>query len=225
MYGRSHFFTGLHLLLVALACTVFWANQAAAQQQMNRHNEAQIISARAGVVSRVEGEAWYRRHGEKQWNVLQPAVTLSKGDTILTGKNGRAECTLNPGSYLQIDALSQVWVYETSLDRMHFDILRGEAFAIISALKDGVALVFDTPPAELNILKGGSYHVRVASDDGTEASVTLGKLRFINQGKVITLTKHKRVRFSAPERKKRWDMDTITVQQQEEREVLGAPSP
>ena len=197
------------LLLTALLLLNWWMPLAPAARAQS--TPAQVISARVGTVTRVEGEVLVRQHGTRELQSLRVGLTLSNGDTVMTGKTGRAEWTLNPGSYLQINSLSQVWVYETSLNKMHFDILRGEVFVIVSALKGGAALVLDTPPAELNVVKSGNYRVRVAPDDATEALVGAGKLQLVDyQGKAITVTKGRRVRFSAPERRKNWDIDTMT---------------
>lgn len=183
------------LLTLALALLLI---PVTAHAQILFINDAQIVSARAGVVSRVEGDVWYRRRDEQQTQQLSTGVSLSVGDLVWTGSRGRAEWSLNPGSSLQVGPRSQVRVYETSLEKMHFDIERGEVFAVVKPLDDGAALVLDTPPALLNVIRSGRYRVRVATDNGTEAAVSSGELRFINQeGKTVRIMKRQRVRFAA----------------------------
>jgi hypothetical protein len=142
--------------------------------------QTQVISARAGLVTRVEGEVLYRRRNEKELRQLQAGVRLGDGDRVITAWNGRAEWTLSPDSFLQIGADSDVRIYATSLDAMHFDIERGEVFIISRSLNGSTSLVLDTPPALLKVVKSGRYRVRVAADSETEAAVSDGELQFMN---------------------------------------------
>jgi hypothetical protein len=109
---------------------------------------------------------------------------------------------LNPGSYLRVGPLSQVWAHEVENGRIHFDILRGEVSTIIEGFIQDTSLILDTPPAELNIVKHGRYVVRVAADGATEAYVAAGELWFVDShGQTLLLKRHKRVRFAAPARR------------------------
>lgn len=162
----------------------------------------QVISIQAGYVSRVEGQTWIRRHGFIEMNSLRQGISVADGDVVLTGNDGHAELTLTPGSYLRIGPRSEVLVYAIANRRIHFDILRGEVVTIVEKLEKNTTLVLDTPPAELNIVKRGSYLVRVNMDDATESYVEDGELHFIDaQGQLIILHKHKHVRFAAPARR------------------------
>jgi hypothetical protein len=164
--------------------------------------QGQVVSVRVGVITRIEGEARVRRHGDAGLSVLQPGVDLSKGDLLITGDNGRVELTLNPGSYLRVGPLSQVWAHEVENDRIHFDILHGEVSATVKRFIQDTSLILDTPPAELNIVKHGHYVVRVAADGSTEAYVAAGELRFVDaHGQTLLLKRHRRVRFAAPTRR------------------------
>ncbi len=163
---------------------------------------AQVISVRAGYVTRVEGETWVRRHEATELIPLHQDTSLAPGDVVLTGDTGRVELTLTPGSYLRVGPLAQVWIYAIEDDRIHFDILRGEVSATVAGLAKSITLVLDTPPAVLNIVKQGNYIVRVAETDATEAYVEAGELRFTDaKGQIIILHKHKHVRFAAPARR------------------------
>lgn len=196
---------GTKLVLRCLLLTFFYLTFSAPVQ-------SQVISASAGTVSRVEGEVWFRHRDATELHPLHADQKLVAGDLVLTGSSGRVEWSLNPGSSLQVGHFSQVRIYETSLDGMHFDIERGEVFAIVKSLDNHAALVLDTPPALLIVSKGGRYRVRVAADDATEASVRDGELRFVNgEGKVIKIKTRRRVRFNAGMRRRTWDTAMTTA--------------
>jgi ferric-dicitrate binding protein FerR (iron transport regulator) len=85
---------------------------------------------------------------------------LHDGDAVITTATGRAEWSLNPGAYLQAAPGSFVRVKDTGLDRMHFDLERGEVYAEARSA-DGAALVIRAPPGLLTVKQSGHYHVRV----------------------------------------------------------------
>lgn len=105
--------------------------------------------------------------------------TLTEGkiesniNALLEDMRTRAESSLMPDSYLQVGASSRVRIYETSLDRMHFDVERGEVLIIVRSLASGE----------------------------TEAAVGMGELRYINeQGQPVVIRKRKRIRFHVTEK-------------------------
>lgn len=168
-----------------------------------------IISARVGRVSRVDGEVWYSRPGQGEKQPLRIGAQLEQDDVVTTGATGRVELTLNPGSSLQIGGGSRVRVHDADEHRMHFDIERGEVFAVIGSLAKEADLVLDTPPALLTIEAKGRYRVRVAETAATEAAVAEGSLSFDDgEGKIVYVTKRRRVRFAASEKRKAWDIVT-----------------
>jgi hypothetical protein len=182
------------LLLVLCLCCLALPTRALSQ--------GSVVSVRVGVVTRFEGEVGVRRHRDTKLSVLQPGAGLSKGDLLITGDDGRAELTLNPGSYLRVGPLSQVWAHEVENGQIHFDILRGEVSAIVAGFIQDTSLILDTPPAELNIVKHGHYVIQVAADGSTEAYVVAGELRFVDShGQTLLLKRHKRVRIAAPARR------------------------
>jgi hypothetical protein len=158
--------------------------------------QGQVVAARAGIVTRAEGEVLYGAQGDREMRRLQIGVRLANGDAVTTALKSRAEWSLTPDSYLQVGADSRVRIYETSLDRMHFDVERGEVFIIVRSLAGGEALVVHAPPGEVIVRKPGRYRFRVAASGETEAAVSSGELRYINeQGKTVIIRKRKRIRF------------------------------
>ncbi len=162
---------------------------------------AQVVSARAGRVTRTEGEVLLQCVNEKEIRQLPKGVQLHDGDVVLTTGNARAAWALNPNSYVQVGADSYVRVYRTKLDEMHFDIERGEVIVIVRALRNGAALVLHTPPGLLTVHKPGRYRFRVATNGETEAAVVKGELRYVDKGKVTSLKRRMRVNFYKVQRK------------------------
>jgi ferric-dicitrate binding protein FerR (iron transport regulator) len=155
-----------------------------------------VVSSRAGVVTRADGEVLYGAQGDRDMRRLQIGVRLINGDAVTTAAKSRAEWSLTPDSYLQVGADSRVRVYETSLDRMHFDVERGEVFIIVRSLAGGAALIVHAPPGEVTVRKPGRYRFRVATSGETEAAVGSGELRYVDdQGKTVVIRKRKRIRF------------------------------
>lgn len=165
--------------------------------------EAQVVSARAGVIRHVDGEVWYHPHSKDgRVQQLEVGVELNNGDFVLTGGKGLAEWSLNPDSYLKVAAKSLVRVDETSLDRMRFDIERGEVFINILSLNKGASLVLHTPPGLLTVYKPGRYLIRVAESGETEAIVGKGELRYKDKkGKLNSVKEGKRVYFYKVEKR------------------------
>lgn len=163
---------------------------------------AQVVSARAGLVTRAEGEVLYHCH-EKGEGVaqLESGVQLHDGDLVYTGKGARVTWALNPDSSMMVAADSFVRVYSGALDRMHFDVGRGEVVVITRSLKGGAALVVHAPPGIIAVHKPGRYLFRVADGGETEALVEKGELRYEEKGKTIILKTGRKVTFRRAEKK------------------------
>ena len=177
-----------HAALIAYLSALLWLQPARAQER--------VVSARAGLVTGAEGEVLYHCH-EKGEGVerLQPGERLHDGDRVFTSKTGRVTWGLNPDSYMVVAADSVVRVYDAALDRMHFDVERGEVVVVSRALKGGAALVIHAPPGVLTVHKPGRYLFRVAEGGETEAAVERGELRYEDKGKVVSVKKGRRVNF------------------------------
>src|SRR6266511_5182026 len=157
----------------------------------------QLLSEGSGVVSRVDGEVWYRSPDVAEPQRLRAGVKLSAGDTVVTGTQGRVEWSLNSGSYLLVSAASQVTVHKTGPGQMHFDIERGEVFAVVDSLDPQARLKLDTPLALLNVTQPGLYRIRVGEDAATEAAVGRGELQFKDgAGKKVRVMKGESVRLT-----------------------------
>ena len=168
----------------------------------SRVAEAQVVSARAGVVTRAEGEVFYQPSGEKDSRRLQAGVRFGGGDAVITARGARAEWSLTPDSYLQVGPDSSVRIYELSSGQLHFDVERGEVYVIVRSLEKGTSLVVHAPPGLLTVYKRGRYRVRVAAGGDTDAAVAEGELRYADaKGNLIRVGKRKEVHFFTGEKK------------------------
>ncbi|MGH9942318.1 MAG: hypothetical protein ACRD9R_08170 [Pyrinomonadaceae bacterium] len=158
--------------------------------------QEKLVSARAGLVTLVEGEVLRRPGGGKEVEPLKKGVTLADGDVVLTTGKGHADWSLTPDSYLHVGAGAFVRAYGTGFGAMHFDVERGEILVVVRSLKGGASLVIHTPPGQLTVHKAGRYLFRVAENGETEAAVAKGELRYRDErGKEFSLKKRMKVNF------------------------------
>ncbi len=158
--------------------------------------QERVVSARAGLVTGVEGEVLYHCHEKGEGVEQLPAgVSLHDGDLVYTSRGGSVTWALNPDSYMTVSADSVVRVYAGALDRMHFDIERGEVVVVSRSLAGEASLVIHAPPGVLTIHKPGRYLFRVAEGGETEASVEKGELRYEEKGKTVSVKKGRKVYF------------------------------
>lgn len=158
---------------------------------------AQVISVNAGVVKKLDGEVFYRCHNnEKELLKLLDSSALHNEDTLLTKETGNTILSLNPDSYMFVDADALIKVKNNELDKMHFDMERGKIVLFIRSLKNGASLVIHTPPGIPTIYKGGLYRINVGKEGNTEANVFKGELRYFDErGELIKLKKSIQVNF------------------------------
>src|SRR5947207_141499 len=90
--------------------------------EMNKY----VVSAKAGVVNLAEGDARViRARPFAMPETLISGDELQSGDTVKTGKNGRAEILLNPGCYLRLGEQSEVVFFFYNFTSDKVKILRG----------------------------------------------------------------------------------------------------
>jgi hypothetical protein len=96
---------------------------------------------------------------------------------------------------MTVSADSVVRVYEGALDRMHFDVERGEVAVVSRSLSGGASLVIHAPPGILSVHKPRRYLFHVAEGGETEAAVEKGELRYTENNKSVSVRKGRRVHF------------------------------
>src|SRR5262245_55145803 len=77
----------------AFLLLIFAANSVA----QNRDRSRFVISAKAGGVNAVTGQATVHGRGESEWQQLMVTDDLNSGDRVRTATDGRVEILLNPG--------------------------------------------------------------------------------------------------------------------------------
>lgn len=70
-----------------------------------QNREKFVISAKAGGINAITGQASVHSRGESDWQQLLITDDLEAGDRVRTEYDGRVEILLNPGSYMRLGAI------------------------------------------------------------------------------------------------------------------------
>jgi hypothetical protein len=158
-------------VLIALS---FASACAAAQTQSGR--DARLISARAGGVNFVEGEASVRLAGQQDWQRLTVKDNLKSGDTVRTGPDGRVEVLLNPGSYFRAGEGTEFTLADDSLDKLQLNLMRGSAVVEAVGYDDlDLSININTPKGRVRLVRSGVYRFNVQPSGETEMAVYKGR--------------------------------------------------
>ncbi len=136
-----------------------------------------VISAKAGGINAVTGEARVHGKGEVDWQQLMITDDLNAGDRVRTANDGRVEILLNPGSYLRVGGNSELELSNNSLENIELRLLKGTAIVEATGV-DGVELNINisTPHTKLAIVRQGLYRLNVVPGDTTELIVRKGRV-------------------------------------------------
>src|SRR5215212_45034 len=136
-----------------------------------------VISAKAGGINAITGEASVHSRGESDWQQLAITDDLNAGDHVRTANDGRVEILLNPGSYLRLGGNSEVELLDNSLANLEVRLLRGTAIVEATGA-DGLELNIgiSTPHTRLAIVRQGLYRLNVVPEDATELIVRKGRV-------------------------------------------------
>lgn len=133
-----------------------------------------VVSAKAGVVNIVEGEASViRARPFAMPEMLISGDELQPGDAVRTGENSRAEILLNPGCYLRLGNSSQFIFLFDDFTSNKVKLLSGSAVIEASAL-DGYIFV-ETPKARFEIARTGLYRFNAGAEAKPEILVRKGQ--------------------------------------------------
>jgi len=140
-------------------------------KEMNKY----VVSAKAGVVNVVEGEARVT-HAEPLAapGLLMSGEEILTGDVIKTGEKGRVEVLLNPGSYLRLGGGSEFVFLFDNFTVSKIKLLRGSAVIEASAIEESILV--ETPKARFEIARDGLYRFNVGADEKAEVAVRKGKV-------------------------------------------------
>jgi hypothetical protein len=142
-----------------------------------QNREKFVISAKAGGINAVTGQASMHTKGESAWQQLTVTDDLDAGDRVRTAADGRVEILLNPGSYLRLGGDSEVELANNSLTNLEVRLIRGTAIVEASGVEETQMLInISTPHAKLAIDKQGLYRLNVVPDNATELIVRKGRV-------------------------------------------------
>lgn len=136
-----------------------------------------VISAKAGGINAITGDATVNSRGDSGWEQLMITDDLNSGDRVKTAYDGRVEILLNPGSYLRLGGNSEVELLDNSLANLEVRLLRGTAIVEATGA-DGLELNIgiSTPHTRLAIVRQGLYRLNVVPEDATELIVRKGRV-------------------------------------------------
>jgi hypothetical protein len=155
-----------------------------------------VISARAGAVNLVAGQAILKKRGESGGLPLTSSVDLGAGDVVETGQNGSVEILLAPGSYFRVGTSSAVEMLDTSLDHVRLRVESGSAIAEITTDAKNSSTEIRTPHGNIVLTKRGLYRVNVERD-ATELLVRKGEVRVAGANGEIKVKKNEVLTMSA----------------------------
>lgn len=163
----------LPVLSVFAAALVLCCSVLSLAQNRSRH----VISAKAGGINAITGQATMRGKGESDWQQLMVTDDLNSGDRVRTASDGRIEILLNPGSYLRVGGNSEVELSDNSLANVEVRLVKGTAIVEATGV-DGVELNINinTPHTKIGIVRHGLYRVSVVPGDATELIVRKGRV-------------------------------------------------
>src|SRR5215208_4043091 len=142
-----------------------------------QNREKFVISAKAGGINAITGEASVHSRGESDWQQLMITNDLNAGDSVRTAYDGRVEILLNPGSYLRVGGDSEVELSNNTLSNLEVRLVRGTAIVEATGA-DGLELNINisTPHTKLAIVRQGLYRLNVVPGDATELIVRKGRV-------------------------------------------------
>jgi hypothetical protein len=136
-----------------------------------------VISAKAGGINAITGDASVHAKGESEWQRLSITDDLDAGDRVRTSDDGRVEILLNPGSYLRVGGNSELELSNNTLENLELRLLRGTAIVEATGADDlALNINISTPHAKLAIVQQGLYRLNVVPGDLTELIVRKGRV-------------------------------------------------
>ncbi|HEU0252149.1 MAG TPA: FecR family protein [Pyrinomonadaceae bacterium] len=189
-----------------------------------QNREKFVISAKAGGINAITGQADVHGRGESDWQRLSITDDLESGDRVRTEYDGRVEILLNPGSYLRLGGNSEVELSDNTLANIEVRLLRGTAIVEAAGADDiDLNINISTPHAKLAIVRQGLYRLNVVPEDATELIVRKGRVilgdthtKIKGGNKVVfSATNVSVAKLTKEEKKKKEDVDFWSKQRGE----------
>ena len=142
-----------------------------------QNREKFVISAKAGGINAITGQASVHSRGATDWQLLLITDDLEAGDRVRTANDGRVEILLNPGSYLRLGGDSEVELSNNTLENLEVRLLRGTAIVEATGADDlDLNINISTPHTKLAIVRQGLYRLNVVPENATELIVRKGRV-------------------------------------------------
>src|SRR5215213_2407962 len=142
-----------------------------------QNREKFVISAKAGGINAITGQADVHPRGVSDWQQLSITADFDAGDRVRTSIDGRVEILLNPGSYLRVGGDSEVELSNNTLANLEVRLLRGTAIVEATGADDlELNINISTPHTKLAIVRHGLYRLNVVPGDATELIVRKGRV-------------------------------------------------
>lgn len=188
-----------------------------------------VISAKAGGINFVSGEATVKRRSTGTAESVTTQTSVDSGDVVSTGLSGRVEVLLIPGSYLRAAENTEFELSDATLESLRLRLIRGSA-VIEATGDDDVKSLFtvNTSQSTVTIDQRGLYRIDVLSNGLTEVFVRKGRALVRNAtGEVTKLEEGKSVRVTSNESAiskfdKKVDRDYLDAWSRERAEELAA---
>ena len=194
-----------------------------------QNREKFVISAKAGGINAITGEARVHSKGDGDWQQLNITDDLDAGDRVRTESDGRVEILLNPGSYLRVGGDSEIELSDNTLANLEVRLLRGTAIVEATGA-DGLELNINisTPHTNFAIVRQGLYRLNVVPGDATELIVRKGRVILSDShtkvkggNKVIFVASNVSVAKLTDQEKKVKDKEEVDVWSKERAQTLA----
>ncbi len=194
-----------------------------------QNREKFVISAKAGGINAVTGQASVHSKGDSDWQQLTITDDLNAGDRVRTDQDGRVEILLNPGSYLRVGGNTEVELANNSLANLEVRLIKGTAIVEATGA-DGLELNINisTPHTKLAIVRQGLYRLNVVPGDTTELIVRKGRVILSDSqtkvkggNKIIFSQTNVSVAKLTKEEKKRLELEGVDAWSKERAQTLA----
>ena len=127
-----------------------------------QNREKFVISAKAGGINAITGQASVHARGETDWQRLSITDDLNAGDRVRTAYDGRVEILLNPGLTCASAVIRRSNSQTIRLENLEVRLLRGTAIVEATGADDlDLNINISTPHTKLAIVRQGLYRLNV----------------------------------------------------------------
>ncbi|HZM98108.1 MAG TPA: FecR family protein [Pyrinomonadaceae bacterium] len=194
-----------------------------------QNREKFVISATAGGINAITGQASVHARGENDWQQLNITDDLKAGDRLRTETDGRVEILLNPGSYLRVGGDSEIELSDNTLANLEVRLLRGTAIVEATGADElELNINITTPHTNFAIVRQGLYRLNVVPGDATELIVRKGRVilngshtKVKGGNKVVFNASNVSVAKLTKEEKKALDRQEVDVWSKERAQTLA----